>query len=45
MDINFQKNVKIRSPYFWQNYFFPETYNIELSENDDSKHDSKYTSN
>ena len=27
------KNVKIKSPDFSQNYFFLESYNIELSEN------------
>ena len=42
---NFKKNVKVRSPNFWKNYFFLESYNIGLSENDDSTHDSKYTRN
>ena len=39
------KNVKIKSLNFSQNYFFLESYNIELSENDDSTRDSKYTRN
>ena len=33
----------MESPNFGQNYFFLESYNIELSENDDSIRDSKYT--
>ena len=34
--LNFFRNVKIKSPNFWQNYFFLESYTIELTENDDS---------
>ena len=41
----FQKNVKIKSPYFWQNYFFPESYTIELIKNGNSTHESKYIKN
>ena len=41
----FQKNVKIKSPNFWQNYFFLESYTIELIENDDSTRESKYFRN
>ena len=33
---NEHKNVKIKRPNFWQNYFFLESYTIELIENDDS---------
>ena len=40
MDI-FQKNVKIKSPNFWQNYFFLKRYTIELTENYDSTRESK----
>ena len=39
---NFKKNVKIKSPNFWKNHFFLESYNTECG-NDDSTHDLKYT--
>ena len=45
MDVKISKNVKIKSPNFWQNYFFLESYTIELIENDDSTHESKYIRN
>ena len=35
----------MKSPNFWQNYFFRESCNIEPSENDVSTHDSKCTRN
>ena len=41
---NFKK-CKYKSPNFWQNYFFHESYTIELNKNDDSTHDSKYIRN
>ena len=41
----FQKNAKIESPNFWQNYFFLESYAIELIENDDTTRESKYFRN
>ena len=44
MDIKISKNVKI-SPNFLQNSFFLDSYNTELSENDDSTRDSKYIRN
>ena len=40
---NFKKKKK--SPNFWQNYFFLESYNIEPNENNDSSRDSKYFRN
>ena len=43
--LKFQKNVKIKSPNFWQNCCFLESYTIELIENDDSTHESKYFRN
>ena len=43
--LNFFRNVKIKSPNFWQNYFFLESYTIELTENDDSTYQSKYIGN
>ena len=33
-DVKISKNVKIKNPYFWQNY-------LELIENDDSTRESK----
>ena len=45
MDVKISKNVKIESPNFWQNYFFLESYTIELIENGDSTHESKYVRN
>ena len=45
MDIKIKKNVKLKSPNFWQNYFFLESYTIELIENDDSTRESKYFRN
>ena len=44
MDIIISKKHK-KSPNIWQNYIFLASYNIELSENDDSTHDSKYFRN
>ena len=38
MDV--KKDVKIKSPNFWQNYFFLESNGIELIENDDESHES-----
>ena len=40
MDVKFQRDVKIKSPNFWQNYFFLESYTIEIIGNDDSTHQS-----
>ena len=45
MDIKISKKCKIKSPHFWQNYFFLESYTIELVENDDSTRESKYIGN
>ena len=39
------KNLTIKSPNIWQNYFFHESYTIELIENDDSTYESKYNRN
>ena len=33
---NFKKNVKLKVHNFWQNYFFPEGYTIEVIENDET---------
>ena len=45
MDVKISKNVKIEIPNFWQNYFFLESYTIELIENGDGTHESKYVRN
>ena len=42
MDLKISKKCKIKSPDFWQNYFFLESYTIELIENDNSTRESKY---
>ena len=39
MDIIIFKKCKNRSLNFWQNYFFLESYTIELIENDNSTHE------
>ena len=44
MDIKLSKKCKNKID-FWQNYFFLESYNMELSENYDSTRDSKYSRN
>ena len=36
MDVKISKNVKLKGPSFWQNYFFLESYTIEIIGNDDS---------
>ena len=40
MDVKISKNVKLKGPSFWQNYFFLESYTIEIIGNDDSTHQS-----
>ena len=45
MDVKISKNVKLKSPNFWQNYFFLESYTIEIIGNDDSTRESKYIRN
>ena len=35
MDVKFSKKCKNKSPNFWQNYFFLESYTTEIIGNDD----------
>ena len=44
-DVKFQKNVKIKSLHFWENYFFLESYTIDLIGNNNSTRESKYIRN
>ena len=37
--------MKLKGPNFWQNYFFLESYTIEIIGNDDSTRESKYIRN